>query len=162
MVEEGLMSDERPVRLEVRGEAGELRAEIATPLAVVLTELLQNAVQHGYPTSDGDGAAADAADGVDRLEQGEKRPPGRVVVSFANDGSDLVVRVAFRIRRRSSSDVAPHTPDSWLVARANSRHSSLASHNRHTILAASIWSSAGPVVPIGKNRSGSVSRHEAL
>ena len=89
MVEEGLMSDERPVRLEVKGDAGELRAEIATPLAVVLTELLQNAVQHGYPH---DGDMADPSDDEPRDEDG-KRPPGRVVVSFANDGSELVVQV---------------------------------------------------------------------
>ena len=88
MVEEGLQSDERPVRLEVKGDAGELRAEIATPLAVVLTELLQNAVQHGYRTGD----MADPSDDEPRDEDG-KRPPGRVVVSFANDGSELVVQV---------------------------------------------------------------------
>ena len=63
---------------------------------------------------------------------------------------------AFRSLRRSSSDVPPHTPDSWLVARAKSRHGSSASQPRQTRLAASIWSMAGPVVPMGKNRSGSV------
>src|SRR5207253_247210 len=84
MVEEGLGSEERPVRLEVQGDAGELRAEIATPLAVVLTELLQNAVQHGFPTGDGEPGHADPE---------TLRPAGRVVVSFANDGSDLLVRV---------------------------------------------------------------------
>ena len=74
MVEEGLLSEERPVRLLVEGEAGELRAEIATPLAVVLTELLQNAVQHGFPAD-------------------QERSPGRVVVSLANDGTELAVQV---------------------------------------------------------------------
>jgi len=73
MVEEGLLSEERPVRLVVEGDAGELRAEIATPLAVVLTELLQNAVQHGFPEG--------------------PTPPGSVVVSLANDGTELAVRV---------------------------------------------------------------------
>ena len=63
--------------------------------------------------------------------------------------------------RRSSSEVPPHTPESWLVARAYSRHGAWASHWRHTALAFSICSMAGPVVPTGKNRSGSVSRHRA-
>jgi two-component sensor histidine kinase len=56
----------------------------------VLTELLQNAVQHGYPTTDGerDGGEQVEGDGGD-----EERPAGRVVVSFDNDGSELVVRV---------------------------------------------------------------------
>ena len=61
--------------------------------------------------------------------------------------------------RRSSSEVPPHTPESWLVARAYSRHGAWASHCRQTALAFSICSMAGPVVPTGKNRSGSVSRH---
>jgi hypothetical protein len=32
----------------VDGELGDLPAEIATPLAVVLAELLQNAIEHGF------------------------------------------------------------------------------------------------------------------
>jgi len=91
MVEEGLGSEERPVRLEVQGDAGELRAEIATPLAVVLTELLQNAVQHGFPTDETGGHHSTVAD-LD-AEPAPARPVGRVVVSFANDGSQLLVRV---------------------------------------------------------------------
>src|SRR5487761_1963740 len=37
---------------------------------------------------------------------------------------------AFRNLRRSSSAVPPHTPDSWLVARANSKHSVIDSQMR--------------------------------
>jgi two-component sensor histidine kinase len=92
MVEEGLGSEERPVRLEVQGDAGELRAEIATPLAVVLTELLQNAVQHGFPTDDG-GHGPDEGPGDLSTDAPTRPPAGRVVVSFDNDGSELLVRV---------------------------------------------------------------------
>ncbi len=52
VVEEGLQESgygARPVRFVVEGSAGELPAEIATPLSIVLVELLQNAVEHGYP-----------------------------------------------------------------------------------------------------------------
>ena len=77
MVEEGLLSDDHPIRLEVEGEAGELGAQVATPLAVVLTELLQNAVRHAF-------------EGRDPGCQGEV---GRVVVSLHNNGLDLIVRV---------------------------------------------------------------------
>jgi two-component sensor histidine kinase/PAS domain-containing protein len=49
MVEEGLVSPDRQVRVTVDGDAGSLPARVATPLAVVLTELLQNAVDHGFP-----------------------------------------------------------------------------------------------------------------
>jgi len=55
MVEEGLISPERPIRFMVSGDAGILPADVATPLAVVLTELLQNAVDHAFssaPTDD--------------------------------------------------------------------------------------------------------------
>jgi hypothetical protein len=66
-----------------------------------------------------------------------------------------------RRTRRSSSVVAPHTPYSWLVVMANSRHAFCAGQARQNDLAASICSIAWPVTPIGKNRSGSRSRHTA-
>ena len=78
MVGEGIVSDERPVRLVVEGDPGEVRAEVATPLAVVLTELLQNALEHGFPAARFAARASEA----------------RVVVSLANDGTKLLVRVA--------------------------------------------------------------------
>ncbi|MDQ4025808.1 MAG: PAS domain-containing sensor histidine kinase [Actinomycetota bacterium] len=54
MVGEGLVLPERHVTIDVRGAAGPLGADLATPLAVVLTELLQNAVEHAFPEgSDG-------------------------------------------------------------------------------------------------------------
>lgn len=49
LAEEGLQSPDRPVQFVVRGDGGRLPATIATPLSVVLTELLQNAVDHGFP-----------------------------------------------------------------------------------------------------------------
>ena len=72
MVEEGLQSPDRPVRLKIEGDAGRLPASVATPLAVVLTELLQNAVEHAF------------VDGR----------PGTISVAMANDGSVLEVRVS--------------------------------------------------------------------
>jgi two-component sensor histidine kinase len=46
---EDLGSPERPVRITCSGEAGDVQASVATPLAVVVTELLQNAAEHAYP-----------------------------------------------------------------------------------------------------------------
>jgi two-component sensor histidine kinase len=75
MVEEGLVSPEHPVHITVVGDPGELRADMATSLAVVLTELLQNVVDHAYPPGlDSDG--------------------GKVALSLDNDGRTLSVRVA--------------------------------------------------------------------
>jgi two-component system, sensor histidine kinase PdtaS len=48
LAEEGLQSPDRPVRFTVQGDGGRLPSTIATPLSVVLTELLQNAVDHAF------------------------------------------------------------------------------------------------------------------
>jgi two-component sensor histidine kinase len=75
MVEEGYSSDERPLQFKVSGDAGKLPATMATPVAVVLTELLQNVVDHAYPV-------------------GEDVAPGEAIVQLDNDGARLLVRVA--------------------------------------------------------------------
>ncbi len=46
---EDVGSSERPVRITSNGDAGDVPASVATPLAVVVTELLQNAAEHGRP-----------------------------------------------------------------------------------------------------------------
>jgi two-component sensor histidine kinase len=55
LAEEGLQSPDRPVRFAVSGDGGRIPANTATPLSVVLTELLQNAVDHGFPEGSGGG-----------------------------------------------------------------------------------------------------------
>jgi two-component sensor histidine kinase len=77
MVEEGLLSPDHPIRFRVVGDPGNLPAALATPLAVVLTEALQNVVDHAYPP------------GVFEDAEG-----GEVLVELANDGRELQVRVA--------------------------------------------------------------------
>lgn len=48
LTQESLQSSDRPVRFEVRGDGGRLPANIATPLSVVILELLQNVVDHAF------------------------------------------------------------------------------------------------------------------
>ncbi len=55
LAEEGLQSPDRPVQFTVQGDGGRIPASIATPLSVVLTELLQNAVDHGFAEGPGGG-----------------------------------------------------------------------------------------------------------
>lgn len=55
LVEEGLQSPDRPMRFKVVGDGGRLPATVVTPLSVVLTELLQNAIDHGFPEGEGGG-----------------------------------------------------------------------------------------------------------
>ena len=214
MVEEGMSSEDRPVRFTVEGDAGFLPATVATPLAVVLNELLQNAIDHAFPVEprpagragpgrgarsrndgerlqatvvdDGVGLpegfsldAVDRARAVDRAHARDVRAgrhdlaraghrrtatgPGTVVRldvpvdrARASDArsrtqtrTDLLRgaggrmdrkaeraqavrrwRATYCLRswRRSSSEVPPQTPESWLVARAYSRHGAWASH----------------------------------
>ncbi len=49
LIEEGLQSPDNPIRFELVGEAGRLPLIRSIPLAVVLTELLQNVVDHAFP-----------------------------------------------------------------------------------------------------------------
>jgi two-component system, sensor histidine kinase PdtaS len=56
LAEEGLQSVDRPVRFSLDGDGGRIPAAIATPLSVVLTELLQNAVDHGFPEGSAGGS----------------------------------------------------------------------------------------------------------
>jgi two-component sensor histidine kinase len=72
MAEEGLVMPERAVQFTVDGDAGELRAEVATPLAIVVSELLQNALEHAFP---------------------DGHPGGHVRIVLENDGVELCVRV---------------------------------------------------------------------
>src|SRR4029078_3835228 len=60
VVEDGLISPDRHISFTVEGDPGDLPAEVATPLAVVLTELLQNAVEHGFPDN-GSGVTREGA-----------------------------------------------------------------------------------------------------
>jgi len=59
------------VRIDREGRLGELSAELATPLVMVLTELLHNAVEHGYGDED----------------------RGRVVIATQRTATSLTVRI---------------------------------------------------------------------
>ena len=76
MVADSMISPEHPIRFEVEGDGGVLPAGVATPLAVVLNELLQNAVDHAYPAE------------LDLTAE-----PGRVRVEIDRDERTLGLRV---------------------------------------------------------------------
>ncbi|NMD24213.1 MAG: hypothetical protein GYA65_08525 [Actinobacteria bacterium] len=79
LAEEGLQSPDRPVRFTVQGEGGRLPSTIATPLSVVLTELLQNAVDHGFPEGSAGGDVVVVLDNHD----------GVLKIRVINDGRSL-------------------------------------------------------------------------
>ena len=53
LVKEGLSSPAKPISIEVSGDTGLLPSEVTTTLAVVVTELLQNALDHGFKSTSG-------------------------------------------------------------------------------------------------------------
>jgi two-component sensor histidine kinase len=55
MAEEAFAIPERPIRVSIDGDPGAVPATIATPLAVVLNELLQNTADHAFPEGEGGG-----------------------------------------------------------------------------------------------------------
>jgi two-component sensor histidine kinase len=77
--EEGLQSADRPVRFTVHGDGGRLPTTVATPLSVVLIELLQNAIDHGFPEG------SQGGDVVVHLA----RTPGTLSITVVNDGVGL-------------------------------------------------------------------------
>ena len=70
-------ADGNPVAVRVDGQLGDIPAEMATPLAVVVAELLQNAVEHAFPAGG-------------EIRAGESP---RIDLSFTDDGITYDVSV---------------------------------------------------------------------
>lgn len=81
MAEDSVLSGHR-VEIRVAGDLGEVPADVATPLAVVLAELLQNAVEHAFPEA-----------ALRPEEPPVEVPAGHVDLSLANDGYGLTIEV---------------------------------------------------------------------
>src|SRR5262249_10927175 len=75
LVEETVSTPELRLSVEVEGDVGDLPGELAAPLAVVLNELMQNAVDHAFSRAD------------------PPRRDGRLVLCLARDVDELVVEV---------------------------------------------------------------------
>ncbi|HEX2902000.1 MAG TPA: histidine kinase N-terminal domain-containing protein [Jatrophihabitans sp.] len=67
------------VRVERTGSFGELPAELATPLVMVLTELVGNAIEHGFPGESTGGT----------VEVSGRRERGMLLVGILDDGAGL-------------------------------------------------------------------------
>ena len=82
VVEESVSSDDVRLRFDVEGDAGELPGEMATPLAVVLNELMQNAVDHAFPRD-----ADEPVEGRVRIQL--NRTGDQLLVDVVDDGVGL-------------------------------------------------------------------------
>jgi two-component sensor histidine kinase len=80
MVEEGLTSPDRPLRFEISGGAGGVGSPAATSLSVVLTELLQNVMDHAYPP----GSMPGGGEAVVRIEL--SHDPNAIQIVVRDDG----------------------------------------------------------------------------
>jgi two-component sensor histidine kinase len=78
MVTDGLMLPGTSIDIEVKGVGGPLGADLATPLAVTVTELIQNSLEHAYP--DGIGG---------RVEVALERTDDSLTVTVSDDGVGL-------------------------------------------------------------------------
>ena len=87
---------QRSVGFTADGDAGELPAEVATPLAVVLKEILQNAVEHAFEEAE---------------DFGVQPPEGVVNLRLRNDGQVLEVVV---------SDNGKGLPEGFAIERSDS------------------------------------------
>ena len=91
MAEDSVVSAQ-PIVISTSGDLGDVTADVATPLAVTVAELLQNAVEHGFephPADDG----SDGLDGTGAARDGASARVGHVVVTMANTGTELTVAV---------------------------------------------------------------------
>jgi two-component sensor histidine kinase len=91
MAEDSVVSAQ-PIVISTAGDLGDVMADVATPLAVTVAELLQNAVEHGFdPHAADDGSGG--AEGTGAAHDAASAPVGHVVVTMANTGTELTVAV---------------------------------------------------------------------
>jgi two-component system, sensor histidine kinase PdtaS len=87
MLADGLLNPEVPVEMSLQGDPGDLSAEVATPLALVLTELLQNSVEHAFPYDESDRRRN--ADQTGHVQVRFERTPTTLRVLVTDDGVGL-------------------------------------------------------------------------
>jgi two-component system, sensor histidine kinase PdtaS len=80
-------SPEVHVTPKITGQFGVLPASVATPLAMVLTELLQNALQHGFGSAARSGNGGNGDGGI--IEVVAARAPEQLTVTVTDSGAGL-------------------------------------------------------------------------
>ncbi len=91
VVEESVSSPLRPLAFTVEGDAGVLPGQVTTTMAVVLTELLQNVVDHAFPPGSGlaDDGTSDGPVGSGQVGIHLDRRPDGLFVRVVDDGVGL-------------------------------------------------------------------------
>ena len=91
VVEESVSSPLRPLAFTVEGDAGVMPGQVTTTMAVVLTELLQNVVDHAFPPGSGlaDYGTSDGPVGSGQVGIHLDRRPDGLFVRVVDDGVGL-------------------------------------------------------------------------
>ena len=94
LLRESLAPPHAPISITVQGAVGPLPSELTTTLAIVLNELVQNAVDHGF----GDGATGGGDGDGDRRTEREaataRADRNEITVRISREGSELMMSVA--------------------------------------------------------------------
>jgi two-component sensor histidine kinase len=91
MAEDSVVSSQ-PIVISVHGDLGEVAADVATPLAVTVAELLQNAVEHAFDPENAGGQHGEV--GLEGAGGGAGYAPvGHVDLTMSSDESELRVEV---------------------------------------------------------------------
>ena len=90
MAEDSVVSSQ-PVVIAVHGDLGEVAADVATPLALTVAELLQNAVEHAFDPEAGWSDGADVLEGAGGASG--FGPVGHVDLTLSQMGGALTVEV---------------------------------------------------------------------
>ena len=77
MAEDSVRVGRTASSIQVTGDVGEVAADVATPLAVVLAELLQNAVEHAFPVASAADSRVRSAAGRRATARGPRRARAR-------------------------------------------------------------------------------------
>jgi len=99
VVQETVSSAEQQLEFSVEGDVGVIPGAVATPLAVILNELMQNAVDHAFPYVDGEVSQGKILISIDRIggilevrvsDSGVGFPPGFVMADSEGMGLSIV------------------------------------------------------------------------
>jgi len=123
LTQESLQSTDRPVSFAVHGDGGRLPATIATPLSVVILELLQNGVDHAFAERSGGGRVQvqlsrdDDADTLHvRVIDDGRGVPGDFDLARANGLGLSIVRTLVTTELGGRIDMRRATPDEVAAA----------------------------------------------
>ena len=96
LLRESLAPPHAPISISVEGTVGPLPSEVTTTLAIVLNELVQNAVDHAFGSRAAENVAGSGSDGVRGRSDGdpEEGDHNEIAVRISREASELTMSVS--------------------------------------------------------------------